>query len=174
MLAGSIPPAIPDDIYKQIMERLAGRGIRTVVDATGDLLANVLPCHPFLVKPNIHELGEFFHADLRTGEMAIPCARKLQEMGAVNVLVSMAGKGAVLAAGNGNVYEMAAPEGKLVNGVGAGDSMVAGFLAGWIKKRDYLHAFRMGVAAGSASAFSEYLASGPEIESVYHRLKSRK
>ena len=159
VLAGSIPSSIPDDIYKKILDRLSGRDIHTVVDATGDLLVNVLFHHPFLVKPNNHELGEIFGVKLRTRDGIVPYAEKLRKMGARNVLVSMAGEGAVLAAENGNVYTAPAPEGTLVNGVGAGDSMVAGFLAGWMEKQDYLHAFRMGLSAGSASAFSEYLAS---------------
>ena len=154
VLAGSIPSSIPDDIYKKILDRLSGRDIHTVVDATGDLLVNVLFHHPFLVKPNNHELGEIFGVKLRTRDGIVPYAEKLRKMGARNVLVSMAGEGAVLAAENGNVYTAPAPEGTLVNGVGAGDSMVAGFLAGWMEKQDYLHAFRMGLSAGSASAFS--------------------
>ena len=170
VLAGSIPSSIPDDIYKKILDRLSGRDIHTVVDATGDLLVNVLFHHPFLVKPNNHELGEIFGVKLRTRDGIVPYAEKLRKMGARNVLVSMAGEGAVLAAENGNVYTAPAPEGTLVNGVGAGDSMVAGFLAGWMEKHDYLHAFRMGLSAGSASAFSEYLASRPEIEAVYRQL----
>lgn len=170
VLAGSIPSSIPDDIYKKILDRLSGRDIHTVVDATGDLLVNVLFHHPFLVKPNNHELGEIFGVKLRTRDGIVPYAEKLRKMGARNVLVSMAGEGAVLAAENGNVYTAPAPEGTLVNGVGAGDSMVAGFLAGWMEKQDYLHAFRMGLSAGSASAFSEYLASRQEIEAVYRQL----
>ena len=170
VLAGSIPSSIPDDIYKKILDRLSGRDIHTVVDATGDLLVNVLFHHPFLVKPNNHELGEIFGVKLRTRDGIVPYAEKLRKMGARNVLVSMAGEGAVLAAENGNVYTAPAPEGTLVNGVGAGDSMVAGFLAGWMEKQDYLHAFRMGLSAGSASAFSEYLASRLEIEAVYRQL----
>ena len=170
VLAGSIPSSIPDDIYKKILDRLSGRDIHTVVDATGDLLVNVLFHHPFLVKPNNHELGEIFGVKLRTRDGIVPYAEKLRKMGARNVLVSMAGEGAVLAAENGNVYTAPAPEGTLVNGVGAGDSMVAGFLAGWMEKQDYLHAFRMGLSAGSASAFSEYLASRLEIEAGYRQL----
>ena len=170
VLAGSIPSSIPDDIYKKILDRLSGRDMHTVVDATGDLLVNVLFHHPFLVKPNNHELGEIFGVKLRTRDGIVPYAEKLRKMGARNVLVSMAGEGAVLAAENGNVYTAPAPEGTLVNGVGAGDSMVAGFLAGWMEKQDYLHAFRMGLSAGSASAFSEYLASRLEIEAVYRQL----
>lgn len=170
VLAGSIPDSIQKDIYRRIMERLAGRGVLAVVDAEKDLLASVLGYHPFLVKPNHRELGEIFGVELRTREEAVPYAEKLREMGAVNVLVSMAGEGAVLAAGDGKLYASPAPEGKLVNGVGAGDSMVAGFLAGWMAQKDYRHAFYMGIAAGSASAFSERLASKKEIELVYGQM----
>ena len=172
VLAGSIPYSMPDDIYRRIMERLDGRGVMAAVDATKDLLVNVLEYHPFLVKPNNHELGEIFGVTLRSREEVIPYAKKLKEMGAVNVLVSMAGEGAVLAAGDGNIYQAPAPAGKLVNGVGAGDSMVAGFLAGWMEGKEYRHAFRMGISAGSASAFSERLATRAEIEAVYKEVSA--
>lgn len=167
ILAGSIPYSMPDDIYERILERLRGRGVLTLVDATRDLLVNVLPYRPFLVKPNHHELGEIFGVELSARPEVVPYAQKLRDMGARNVLVSMAGEGAVLLAESGRVYEAPAPTGRLVNGVGAGDSMVAGFLAGWLETHDYLHAFRMGIAAGSASAFSENLATREEIEEVY-------
>lgn len=170
VLAGSIPSTMPDDMYQRIMERLQDRGVRIVVDATRDLLLNVLDYHPFLIKPNNHELGEIFGVSLKTREEVIPYGRRLQEKGARNVLVSMAGEGAVLITEDGVVYTSPAPEGHLVNGVGAGDSMVAGFVAGWLKNRDYRHAFHMGIAAGSASAFSEYLATQSEIEAVYKTL----
>lgn len=169
-LAGSIPNSMPDDIYKKIMQRLDGRNVMIVVDATRELLVNVLEYHPFLVKPNNHELGEIFGVTLKRREEVVPYAEKLREMGAVNVLVSMAGEGAVLVAGDGSVYQAPAPKGKLVNGVGAGDSMVAGFLAGWLERKDYQHAFYMGISAGSASAFSELLATKKEIETVYAQL----
>lgn len=169
VLAGSIPGSMPDETYRKIMERLAGRGVMTVVDATKNLLMNVLEYRPFLVKPNSHELGEIFGVELRDREEAIPYARRLRELGAVNVLVSMAGQGAVLAAGDGEVYAASAPRGKLVNGVGAGDSMVAGFLAGWMERHEYGHAFRMGIAAGSASAFSELLATREEVTDLYRQ-----
>lgn len=174
VLAGSIPASMPDDIYQKIMERLDGRGVRIVVDATKDLLLNVLGHHPFLIKPNNHELGDIFGVKLSDREEVVPYARKLQEKGAVNVLVSMAGKGAVLLAEDGNVYAAEAPKGILKNGVGAGDSMVAGFLAGYGESGDYEHAFRMGLAAGSASAFSEQLATKDEIEKVYETCKIMK
>lgn len=170
ILAGSIPGSMPDDMYRRIMERLNGRGVMIVVDATKDLLVNVLSYHPFLIKPNNHELGEIFGVELRTRKEVEPYARKMQEMGAVNVLVSMAGEGAVLAAADGSIHNAPAPEGKLVNGVGAGDSMVAGFLAGWMERKNYGHAFAMGIAAGSASAFSEKLATKEEVEVVYRQM----
>ena len=163
VLAGSIPSSMSDNIYRDIMADLKDRGVMIVVDATKDLLLNVLEYHPFLIKPNNHELGEIFDVKLTTREEVIPYGRKLQEKGARNVLVSMAGEGAVLIAEDGQVFDAPAPKGKLINGVGAGDSMVAGFVAGWIEKQDYEYAFHMGVASGSASAFSENLATKEEI-----------
>lgn len=171
VLAGSIPSSMPDDIYQKIMERLAGKNVRIVVDATKDLLLNVLKHHPFLIKPNNHELGDIFGVTISERSEVIPYARKMQEQGAVNVLVSMAGKGAVLLAEDGSVYEAEAPKGILKNGVGAGDSMVAGFIAGFIESKDYEYAFHMGLAAGSASAFSDELATKAEIENVYKNCK---
>lgn len=172
-LAGSIPATMPDDIYGRIMEKLDGRGLNLVVDATGRLLLNALQYHPFLIKPNLDELGELFDVELCAGEEVIPYARRLQELGARNVLVSMAGDGAVLLDENGSIYRAEAPEGELKNGVGAGDSMAAGFMAGWMERGEYGHAFRMGVAAGSASAFSDNLATGEEIRQLYERVSSR-
>lgn len=171
VLAGSIPESLPDDIYRTILASLQNREILTVVDATKDLLLNVLEYRPFLVKPNNHELGEIFNKELKTREDVIPYAKKLQTMGAENVLVSMAGEGAVLLSADGGIYMTEAPKGKLINAVGAGDSMVAGFVAGWLEKNDYGHAFKMGVAAGSASAFSEFLATKAEVEAVYKQLE---
>lgn len=172
-LSGSIPATMPDDAYQKIMKRLDGRGVRIVVDATKDLLLNVLEYHPFLVKPNNHELGEIFGVELKTREDVVPYGKKLQEKGAVNVLISMAGEGAVLIDADGNVHSAPAPKGTLVNGVGAGDSMVAGFMAGWMEKQDYEYAFHMGVSAGSASAFSENLATKEEIEAVYRQVAGK-
>lgn len=170
VLAGSIPASLPDDIYRDIMKRLEGREVTVVVDATKDLLLNVLEYHPFLIKPNNHELGEIFGVELRSRQEVIRYARQLQEMGARNVLVSMGGEGAVLAAADGCTFDAPAPRGKLINAVGSGDSMVAGFIAGWMERKDYHHAFKMGIAAGSASAFSEYLATREEIETIYHKI----
>ena len=169
-LSGSIPAGMGDDAYEKIMQALEGRGVIIAVDATRDLLMKVLPYKPFLIKPNNYELGEIFGVELKSRKSVIPYAKKLQEMGAVNVLVSMAGEGAVLVAEDGQVLETEAPKGKLINGVGAGDSMVAGFMAGYMEKHDYRHAFCMGVAAGSASAFSENLATGAEIKKVYDQI----
>ena len=169
-LSGSIPASMPDDAYQKIMERLDGKGVQIIVDATKDLLMNVLPHHPFLIKPNNHELGEIFETELKSREAVVPYAKKLQEMGAQNVLISMAGEGAVLVAADGTVYDAPAPKGTLVNSVGAGDSMVAGFMAGWMEKQDYEYAFHMGVASGSASAFSENLATNEEIQAVYKQI----
>ena len=169
-LAGSIPSSMPDDMYEKIMARLDGRGVMIVVDSTRDLLVNVLKYLPFLVKPNNHELGEIFGVELKTRQDVIPYGKKLQEKGARNVLISMAGEGAVLVAEDGQVFEKPAPKGILVNGVGAGDSMVAGFMAGWMEKQDYEYAFHMGISAGSASAFSENLATREEIQAVYKQV----
>lgn len=168
-LSGSTPASLPGDTYLHMMERLAA-GVMTVVDASGEQLTKVLPLRPFLIKPNHHEIGEIFGVTLTDRASVIPYAEKLQKMGARNVLVSLAGEGAALLAENGSVYESAAPEGRLINGVGAGDSMAAGFMAGWLEKADYGHAFYMGVAAGSATAFSEGLAAGEEIAALFQRI----
>ena len=163
VLAGSIPNTLPDDIYERIMEHLDGRGIRIVVDATKNLLRRVLKYRPFLIKPNNHELGEMFGVELKTDDDIIFHAKKLQEEGATNVLISMAGDGAILLTAEGVFYRSAAPKGTLVNSVGAGDSMVAGFLAGFMESDgSYERAFYMGVATGSASAFSPNLATREE------------
>ena len=169
-LSGSIPSSMPATMYSDIMEYLKDRKIRIVVDATKDLLKNVLKYKPFLIKPNNHELGELFDVELSKRDEIEPYARKLQEMGARNVLVSMAGEGAVLLDENGKVYESAAPKGKLVNSVGAGDSMVAGFIYGYLKYQDYEKAFKYGLSAGSASAFKEELAELEDVEKLYRTL----
>ena len=173
VLAGCIPSSMSDNIYRDIMADLKDRGVMIVVDATKDLLLNVLEYHPFLIKPNNHELGEIFDVKLTTREEVIPYGRKLQEKGARNVHVSMSGEEAVLIAEDGQVFDAPAPKGKLINGVGAGDSMVAGFVAGWIEKQDYEYAFHMGVASGSASAFSENLATKEEIINVYNQVMGK-
>lgn len=168
-LSGSIPASLPKETYQNIMERLQD-GVITVADASGELLEKVLPLHPFLVKPNRRELEELFGVTLTDRASAVPYAKELQKKGARNVLVSMAGEGAALLAEDGSVYDAPAPKGKLVNGVGAGDSMVAGFMAGWLEKQDYEYAFHMGLAAGSASAFSDKLATAEEIRAVYRQI----
>lgn len=162
VLAGSVPKSLPDDIYERIMQRLAGRDIRFVVDASGRLLMNVLKYRPFLVKPNIHELGELFGVKLNTADEASVYAAKLREMGAVNVLVSMAGDGALLLDEHGEKHFCPACAGKVRNSVGAGDSMVAGFIAGCAGE-DYERALKLGTAAGGATAFSDGLARHADI-----------
>ena len=163
VMAGSIPDVMPQTMYMDIMKHLQGRNLKIVVDATRDLLVNVLPFHPFLIKPNNHELGEIFGVEICEKEDVVTYAKKLQERGARNVLISMAGDGAVLVAEDGSVYQAEAPKGKLINSVGAGDSMVAGFLAGYLEHGTYEKAFQMGVCTGSASAFSEELATKAEV-----------
>lgn len=163
VLAGSIPNTLPSDIYERILEHLQGRGIHFVVDATKDLLLKVLKYHPFLIKPNNHELGEMFGVTLKTRDEIVTYAKKLQEMGAKNVLVSMAGDGAILLTEDGIIYEAKPPKGKVLNSVGAGDSMVAGFLTGYLNTGDYEKAFRLGVVTGSATAFQYWLATKEDI-----------
>lgn len=166
VISGSIPSSMPSDMYEIIMKRLQGRGINIIVDASQQLLVKVLKYHPFLIKPNHHELNEIFDAEVTRREEVKPYAEKLQQMGARNVLVSMGGQGAVLLSEDGQFEQTEAPAGKLVNSVGAGDSMVAGFLAGYLESGDYHRAFMMGVCSGSASAFSEELASRAEVEEL--------
>ena len=166
VLAGSIPNSMPESIYKDMMAIVVKNDVEVIVDATGELLMQVLSYKPFLIKPNNHELGALFGVKITEREEVVPYAKKLQEAGARNVLVSMAGKGAVLLAENGQVYDMDAPKGVVKNAVGAGDSMVAGFLTGWLETGDYKKAFEMGVCAGSASAFSENFATREEVEAL--------
>ena len=166
VLAGSIPQGFPDDIYERILRRLDGRGVRFVVDATGSLLMKVLKFRPFFVKPNHHELGDLFGVTTETDGEIVAYAGKLRDMGAQNVLVSRAGDGAILVDETGGVHRIGTARGTLVNSVGCGDSMVAGFLAGYLETADYAYALRMGSACGSATAFSEGLATKDEIESV--------
>ena len=163
ILAGSIPGSLPTDVYEQIMARLSGRGVQIVVDATGDLLKNVLKYHPFLIKPNNFELGEMFGTTLKTQEEIVAHARKLQDMGAENVLVSMAGDGSILLTESGEVHCMGVAKGTVKNSVGAGDSMVAGFVAGYLERGDYAYALKLGTAAGGATAFSDDLATQEAI-----------
>lgn len=162
-LSGSIPASLPDDIYQQILRQLEGRGILTVVDAAGELLCAALSYRPFLIKPNHHELGEIFGQTPVTDQELTACAKKLQKQGARNVLVSMAGEGSLLLDETGACHRLGVPRGTVRNSVGAGDSMVAGFLAGWLKTGDYETAHRMGAAAGSATAFSDGLATEAKV-----------
>lgn len=170
VLAGSIPTSLPNDMYERIMERLYGKGIRFVVDATRDLLVKSLKYEPFLIKPNNHELGEIFGLELTTDNEIIYYARELKKQGAKNVLISMAGDGAILVDENDVAHKIGTPKGKVKNSVGAGDSMVAGFCAGYLEKGDYKYALRMGTAAGSASAFSESLATKQEVIDLLNKI----
>lgn len=172
VLSGSIPNTLPDDMYERTLEPLQNKGIRIVVDAEKGLLLKVLKFRPWLIKPNNHELGDMFGVKLKTNEEIVEYAKKLQEKGARNVLISMAGDGAILLTEDGKDYFSPAPKGKLVNSIGAGDSMVAGFIAGYNESNgDYLKAFHMGLATGSASAFSENLATRPEVEALLKTLE---
>lgn len=170
ILAGSIPASLPADVYEQILRHLSGKQVRAVVDATRDLLVNVLKYKPFLIKPNNFELGEIFGVPLKDDVDEIVCyAGKLQEMGARNVLVSMAGDGAVLLDENGGVHACGVCKGTVKNSVGAGDSMVAGFVAG-CETGDYDYALKLGTATGGATAFSEGLAKKELIAELLQRL----
>ena len=164
ILAGSIPACLPQSTYERLLARLQGRGVRAVVDATQDLLLKVLPYKPFLIKPNNHELSEIVGHELTTDDEIVAAAAGLQAQGARNVLVSMAGDGALLLDENGAVHRIGCPKGKVVNSVGAGDSMVAGFVAGYLRTGDYRYALRLGTACGSATAFSVGLATKAEID----------
>lgn len=167
VLSGSVPKTLPDDMYQQVLSRLQDKKIRIVVDAEKGLLLKVLQYKPWLIKPNNHELGDMFGVKLKSNEEIIEYAKKLQDMGAQNVLISMAGDGAILLTAEGQSYFSPAPKGTLVNSIGAGDSMVAGFITGYVESNgDYKKAFHMGVATGSASAFSENLATRPEVEAL--------
>lgn len=168
ILAGSIPSSLPSDIYQKILERLSGKKIKAVVDATKDLLLNVLRYKPFLVKPNNFELGEMFGVELADDADIEKYARKLQDMGAVNVLISMAGDGAMLIDEFGKMHRCGVCKGVVKNSVGAGDSMVAGFTAGSLEG-DYEYALKLGTAAGGATAFSDGLA---EKATIYELLKT--
>lgn len=171
VLAGSIPSTLPGDMYEQILKRMEFRHIRTVVDATGDLLRNVIAYRPFLIKPNQDELGELFSVVLHRDEEIIMCAKRLQTMGARNVLVSLGGDGALLLGEDGKTYRRPSPKGRMVNSVGAGDSMVAGFLAGFEASGGSLEeALKWGIAAGSATAFQDWLAGEKEIKKLYETL----
>ena len=170
ILAGSIPKSLSQNTYERLLARLDGKGVRCVVDATRDLLVNVLPYRPFLIKPNNHELGEIVGRELTSDEEIIAAARSLQEKGARNVLVSMAGDGALLVDEQGQTHRIGCPKGKVVNSVGAGDSMVAGFVAGWMQTKSYAFALRLGTACGSATAFSLGLATKEKIDELMKQI----
>lgn len=172
ILAGSIPSSLPDDIYEKIMNRLKDKEIRILVDATKQLLLNALPYKPFLIKPNHRELEEIFQTKIRSQKDLISYAKKLQEQGAMNVLVSLGKDGALLVANDKQVYYCPGAKGTLLNSVGSGDSMVAGFLAGYLKHHDYSEALRLGSACGGATAFSKDLAQKETIDDVYQQLKT--
>lgn len=167
VLAGSVPKSVSPTVYGNIAKSVEGRGVKVIVDAEKELLVNALPCRPFLVKPNHHELGAIFGVKIETRSDAAKYAVKMQEMGARNVLVSLAGDGAVLACENGRIYESAAPKGEVVNSAGAGDSMTAGFIAAYLTSGDFEYAFKTGVCAGSACAFSEGTATRRKTEQIY-------
>lgn len=170
VLAGSIPSCLPADTYEKILARLQGRGVRSVVDASGTLLANVLLYQPFLIKPNHHELAEIVGRPLQGDTQILQAARELQSRGACNVLVSMAGDGALLLDETGAVHRIGVPSGTVVNSVGAWDSMLAGFLAGYLETGSYETALRLGTACGSATAFSLGLAARSDIDRLFHQL----
>ncbi len=163
VLAGSIPATLPDDFYEKMMEHVQDRGVKVVVDATKNLLLNVLTYRPFLIKPNHHEIAEMFGVTISTTEDLLQYGNRLKDMGARNVLISMGGDGAILLAENGEVYRSNVPKGGVKNSVGAGDSMVAGFIAGYEKTQCYEQALRLGAASGSATAFSSDVATAEEI-----------
>lgn len=173
-LAGTIPAGMPKNLYAEMMKICAKQGCRVVVDATGETLKETLSLHPFLVKPNHHELGELYQKELTTKEEVAFYAKKLCEDGVRNCLVSMGGDGAVLVAEDGVVYFGEAPEGIVKNTVGSGDSMVAGFLAAYEKTHSYETAFRMGIASGSASAFSDSLGTSEEVQELLSKVRITK
>ena len=171
VLAGSIPSGLPQNLYCQMLERIRGRGVQVAIDAEGELLRNTLAYHPFLIKPNHHELGALFGKDLHSVDELADCAKQLQAEGARNVLVSRAENGALLVDETGVCHTIGTVKGTLRNSVGCGDSMVAGFLAGWLTKKDHSYALRLGAACGNATAFSDLLATRAEIDAVLSRLK---
>nr|WP_302600167.1 1-phosphofructokinase [uncultured Cellulosilyticum sp.] len=170
VLAGSIPNSVPDSIYQDIMKELAHKNIHVVVDATKDLLKNVLKYKPFLIKPNHIELAEMFNVEINSDEEIVTYARKLQEMGAQNVLISMGGDGSILITSAGEVVKISVPKGTVINTVGSGDSMVAGFIAGYLKSKDLKEALKFATATGSATAFSPWLATADKVDDLLSQL----
>ena len=171
ILAGSIPNSLPDDVYERILGMLSDRDIRTVVDAAGELLLRVLKYKPFLIKPNDYELGELFGVNISTYDGVVEYAVKLQSMGSRNVLVSMAGSGAILLCENGRLIKCGACSGTVRNSVGAGDSMLAGFVAG-SADNDLDYALKLGTACGGATAFSDGLARKELIDELFKQLRT--
>ncbi|MBQ1214909.1 MAG: 1-phosphofructokinase [Firmicutes bacterium] len=171
VLSGSVPRSVSKDVYANIMEQMKGRPVKIVVDAAGDLMKNVLPHRPFLIKPNRAELEGLAGKVLGRTREIMRSAKDLQAQGARNVLVSLGGDGALLLDETGKFHRIGVPKGELKTSVGSGDSMVAGFLAGYQKTGDYVTALRTGAACGSASAFSTALATREEVESLYHELE---
>ncbi len=171
VLAGSIPNTLSNDIYERIMQNLDGSGADIFVDATGDLLVNVLKYKPFLIKPNTHELGEIFGVQIDTDDDIVKYANKLRSSGARNILVSRAGDGSILVSETNEIIKMGVPQGRVLNSVGAGDSMVAGFIIGYKKTGDYNEALKLGTACGSATAFSSGLAERPLVERLLEEFK---
>ncbi len=171
ILAGSVPKSLPSDIYEKILERLANKNINSVVDSTGDLLLNVLKYHPFLIKPNNFELGELFDTEIKTEEDIVKYACKLQDAGARNVLVSRGKDGALLVDENKKIYKVGIIQGKPLNSVGCGDSMVAGFIAGFIKTKDYSYSLKLGSACSNATAFCYGLAEKSEIQEAFDKIE---
>lgn len=174
VLAGNIPASLSEDVYERILERLQGRGVSVAVDATGKLLRNTLGFRPYLIKPNHHELAELFGEAVCGIEQTVRRAERLQEEGARNVIVSMAGDGAILVAEDGSVWFGHAPKGEVVNSVGAGDSLVAGYLAGILQNRSPEESLRQGIAAGSASAFGNTLATEERVRELLGAVKSER
>ena len=174
ILSGSIPSCLDEKLYEKIMERVNSKDIKVVVDATKNLLLNVLKYRPFLIKPNNHELAEMFDVELKSTEDVIFYARKLKEMGAQNVLISMGGNGALLVSEDDEVFISSVAKGEVINSVGAGDSMVAGFVSGYLKTGSYEEALRLGAASGGATAFSSDLASREFIDKLVKEINVEK
>ena len=174
ILSGSIPSCLDERLYESIMKKVEDRDIKVIVDATKNLLLNVLKYKPFLIKPNNHELAEMFNVELNSTEDVVFYARKLKEMGAQNVLISMGKDGALLVTENDEVFASSVAKGEVINSVGAGDSMVAGFIAGYLKSNSYEEALRLGAASGGATAFSSDLATREFIDKLVDEIKIEK
>ena len=174
ILSGSIPSCLDERLYESIMKKVEDRDIKVIVDATKNLLLNVLKYKPFLIKPNNHELAEMFNVELNSTEDVVFYARKLKEMGAQNVLISMGKDGALLVTENDEVFASSVAKGEVINSVGAGDSMVAGFIAGYLKSNSYKEALRLGAASGGATAFSSDLATREFIDKLVDEIKIEK